>query len=286
MIGGAVGLAGAMALGPRIGRFNKDGSANTIPGHSIPLGVLGTIILFFGWFGFNPGSALGFTGAFRNLAVIAAINTLLAGAAGGCSAMVYMWVVGPSKKPDPGMSVNGILAGLVAITAPCAFVDTWAAVVIGLVAGVWVCVASVILEKAKIDDPVGAVPVHFANGIWGVLAVGIFANGNPDTAAWNGIDSAVTGLIYGGTTQILAQIAEVLAITIVVVGLSYAFFKLLAALKLLRVSAEVELAGLDMPEMGALGYPPDWEPTPEQIKAAGVKVAGRAGAMMSDASAD
>ena len=265
MIGGAIGLAGAIVLGPRIGRFNKDGSPNTIPGHNIPMGVLGTVILFFGWFGFNPGSSLGFTGALHNLATIAAVNTLMAGAAGGCAAMLYMWVISPAKKPDAGMSVNGILAGLVAITAPCAFVDSWAAVVIGLVAGVWVCVASVLLEKAKVDDPVGAVPVHFFNGLWGVLAVGIFANGNPDTAAWNGVATPVTGLLYGGTTQILAQIAEVGAIFITVFGLSYVFFKVLHAFKLLRVSREVELGGLDEPEMGALGYPKDWEPEPGAV---------------------
>lgn len=261
MIGGCIALAGAIVLGPRIGKFNKDGSANTIPGHSISLGILGTIILFFGWFGFNPGSSLGFLGGFRNLAVLAAINTLMAGAAGGVSAMTYMWLFGSTKKPDPGMSVNGVLAGLVAITAPCAFVDSWAAVVIGLVAGVIVCWASVWIEKLKIDDPVGAVPVHLFNGIWGVLAVGIFANGNPDTAAWNGVESAVTGLLYGGSTQIIAQLIEVTSIFVAVFGLSYVFFKVLAALKLLRVSREVELQGLDLPEMGALGYPPDWEPS-------------------------
>jgi Amt family ammonium transporter len=261
MIGGCVALAGALVIGPRIGKFNKDGSANTIPGHSISLGVLGTIILFFGWFGFNPGSSLGFLGGFRNLAVIAAINTLLAGAAGGCAAMTYMWLFGPTKKPDPGMSVNGVLAGLVAITAPCAFVDGWAAVVIGLIGGVLVCWASVWIEKLKIDDPVGAIPVHFFNGLWGVLAVGIFANGNPDTAAWNGVESAVTGLLYGGSTQIIAQTIEVTSIFVFAFGLSYVFFKVLAAFKLLRVSAEVELQGLDLPEMGTLGYPADWEPS-------------------------
>jgi Amt family ammonium transporter len=204
---------------------------------------------------------LGFLGGFRNLAVLAAANTLMAGAAGGVSAMTYMWLFGSTKKPDPGMSVNGILAGLVAITAPCAFVDSWAAVVIGLVAGVIVCWASVWIEKLKIDDPVGAVPVHLFNGIWGVLAVGIFANGNPDTAAWNGVESAVTGLLYGGSTQIIAQLIEVTSIFVAVFGLSYGFFKILAAFKLLRVSREVELQGLDLPEMGALGYPTDWEPS-------------------------
>ncbi len=260
MIGGCVGLAGAIVIGPRIGKFNKDGSANTIPGHNITIGILGTIILFFGWFGFNPGSSLGFTGAFRNLAIIAAVNTLLAGAAGGCAAMTYMWLVGPSKKPDAGMSVNGLLAGLVAITAPCAFVDQWAAVVIGLIAGVLVCLASVWLEKLKIDDPVGAVPVHMVNGAWGVLAVGLFANANPDTAAWNGMESAVTGLFYGGGIgQLLAQFTEVISIFIAVVGLSWLFFKACYAMGLLRVSREDELKGLDMPEMGSLAYPVDWE---------------------------
>lgn len=260
MIGGGIALAGALVLGPRLGRFNKDGSANAIPGHNIPMGILGTIILFFGWFGFNPGSALGFVGPFRNLAVLAAINTLMAGAAGGVAAMLYMWWISPAKKPDASMSVNGILAGLVAITAPCAFVSTPAAVLIGAIGGVIVCLATVLLEKLRIDDPVGAVPVHFANGLWGVLAVGIFANGNPDTAAWNGVATPVTGLLYGGSTQIVAQLAEVVSITIAVVGLSYLFFKVLNAFGLLRVSAADELAGLDLPEMGALGYPKDWEP--------------------------
>lgn len=267
MIGGAVALAGAIVIGPRIGKFNKDGSANTIPGHNITIGVLGTIILFFGWFGFNPGSSLGFVGAFRNLAVLAAINTLLAGAAGGVAAMCYMWFIHPLRKPDAAMSVNGLLAGLVAITAPCAFVDVWAAVVIGLIAGVWVCIASALLESAKIDDPVGAIPVHLGNGLWGVLAVGIFANGNPDTAAWNGVSTAVTGLLYGGGFgQLIAQIIEGAAVIIVVGGLSFLFFKVLAALNLLRVSPEVELAGVDMEEMGSIGYPKDWEPSAEAIK--------------------
>ncbi|NMB54261.1 MAG: ammonium transporter [Leptolinea sp.] len=266
MIGGCVALAGAIVIGPRIGKFNKDGSANTIPGHNVALGVLGTIILFFGWFGFNPGSSLGFTGASRNLAILAAVNTLLAGAAGGTSAMLYMWWFSKVKKPDPGMSVNGVLAGLVAITAPCAFVDIWAAVVIGLIAGVWVCVASVLLEKIKVDDPVGAIPVHLFNGFWGVLAVGIFANGNPDTAAWNGVATPVTGLLYGGGGQLLAQTAEALSILVVVGGLTFAFFKILSAVGLLRVSAKDELAGLDIPEMGSLGYPKDWEPSPSAVK--------------------
>ena len=269
MTGGAVGLAIAMVLGPRIGKFNKDGSANTIPGHNIPMGILGTIILYFGWFGFNPGSSLGLitpavadasgnvtTAAAMwpiNLTVVAAINTLLAGAAGGVSTMTYTWLTG-AKKPSPSMSVNGILAGLVAITAPCAFVDPWGAVIIGLVAGVLVVLASQWLEKAKIDDPVGAVPVHFVNGMWGVLAVGIFAVGNPDTAAWNGVQTPVTGIVGGSFAQILPQVLEAVAIAAWGFGLSYAFFTVLKRAGLMRSRAEDEVNGLDMPEMGEIGY--------------------------------
>lgn len=264
MTGGAVGLAIAIVLGPRIGKFNKDGSANTIPAHNIPLGVLGTIILFFGWFGFNPGSALGIQGGFINLVALAAVNTLLAGAAGGVSAMTYMWVVSRTKKPDPGMSVNGVLAGLVAVTAPCAFIDGWAAVIIGMVAGVLVCVATVWLEKAKIDDPVGAVPVHFVNGMWGVLAVGLFAKGNPDTAAWNGIDKPVTGLFYGGgVSQLLAQVIEAASIGVMAFGISFAVFTVLKRVGVLRSRAEDEVAGLDLPEMGVQGYHGDGVELPE-----------------------
>jgi Amt family ammonium transporter len=242
---------------PRIGKFNKDGTANAIPGHNLPMGILGTIILFFGWFGFNPGSALGFTGPFRNLAIIAAVNTLLAGAIGGIVAMLVMWWFGPGKKPDPAMSVNGVLAGLVAITAPCAFVDTWAAVVIGAVAGVLVVLATFALERMKIDDPVGAAPVHMINGMWGVLAVGIFANGNPDTAAWNGVPTAVTGLLYGNPNQLLAQVIEVAAIFVTVFVVGFVFFKVVNAIGWLRSRPEDELAGLDLPEMGAPGYTTD-----------------------------
>ena len=254
MIGGSLALAGAIVLGPRIGRFNKDGSANAMPGHNIPMGILGTIILFFGWFGFNPASSLGFVGGFGELAANAAVNTLIAGAFGGCAAMLYMWVLGPTKKPDPPMSVNGVLAGLVAVTAPCAFIDSTAAAIIGLVAGVLVCLATSWLEKARIDDPVGAVPVHFVNGMWGVLAVGIFANGNPNTAGWNGMEGTVRGLLAGNPGQLAAQAIEVAAVVVFAFGLSVVFFKILNALKLLRSAPAEELAGLDLPEMGTPGY--------------------------------
>jgi Amt family ammonium transporter len=198
---------------------------------------------------------LGLQGAFINLVSLAAANTLLAGAAGGLAAMFYMWWFGPVKKPDPSMSVNGVLAGLVAITAPCAFVTPLAAVIIGLVAGVLVCLAALWLEKWQIDDPVGAVPVHFFNGLWGVIAVGLFASGNPDSAAWNGVDSAVTGLFYGGGVgQLIAQLLEAAAIFVVVFGLSYVVFRILNGMGLLRSEPAHEILGLDIPEVGARGY--------------------------------
>ena len=262
--GGAIGLATAIVLGPRIGRFNRDGSANAIPGHNIPMGIVGAIILFFGWFGFNPGSSLGIQGALINLVAIATINTLLAGAAGGLSAMTYMWVFGSAKKPDPSMAVNGLLAGLVAITAGCAFVDIWAAVVIGLIAGVWVCVVTVLLEKWQIDDPVGAAPVHLFNGLWGVIAVGLFANGNTDTAGWNGIATPVTGLFYGGGVgQLLAQLIESGAIFASAFTLAWIVCKMLNRFDLLRSEPQAEIVGLDIPEMGSPGY---WEGSHPNIR--------------------
>jgi Amt family ammonium transporter len=218
------------------------------------LGILGTIILFFGWFGFNPGSSLAFVGTGGALATNAAVNTLIAGAVGGCVAMFYMWFVGPSKKPDPAMSVNGVLAGLVAVTAPCAFIDSTGAVIIGGVAGIIVVLASFALEKLKIDDPVGAIPVHFCNGLWGVISVGLFANGNPASDGWNGVTGTVRGLFYGNASQLTAQLLEAGAIIVFVFGLSFAFFKVLNRLKLLRSKASDEIMGLDMPEMGAVGY--------------------------------
>jgi len=289
--GGAIGLAIAMVLGPRIGKYNKDGSANAIPGHNIPMGILGTIILFFGWFGFNPGSTLGIviaaadgqgvaSSGLINLVSLAAVNTLLAGAAGGMAAMFYMWLLGPARKPDPSMSVNGLLAGLVAITAPCAFVNSVGAVAIGVIAGVLVCIAAAVLEKLHIDDPVGAVPVHFVNGLWGVLAVGIFAVGNPDTAAWNGIDAPVTGLLYGGGTQIVAQLFEMVAIAGFAFGTSYVFFKILMGMGMLRSDARDEIRGLDMPEMGTPGYVndgnmiPGGHAVPTQVRTPSMSPAG------------
>ncbi len=170
------------------------------------------------------------------MAILAGVNTLF-GRGGGWHDRhaLHVVVLGNAKKPDPSMSVNGVLAGLVAVTAPCAFIVPWAAVVIGLIAGILVCLATIVLERLQIDDPVGAVPVHMVNGMWGVISVGLFAAGNPDTAAWNGIDKAVTGLFYGGGFgQLGAQLLEAGAIFIFAAGLSWLFFVVLNRFGLLR----------------------------------------------------
>jgi Amt family ammonium transporter len=261
-VGGVAGLAGAIVLGPRIGKYNKDGSANTLPGHHIPMAMLGCFILLFGWFGFNAASTLAATDI--QFAVVAT-NTALAGAFGAVSSMFWlMWRWG---KPDPGMMVNGMLAGLVAITAPCAFVDPWAAAVIGSLAGVLVIFAATFIERGlKVDDPVGAVAVHGVCGTFGVLCVGLFANGQYG-AAWNltaegtaATEKGISGLFYGidpGLGQLGAQAAGALVIWTVIFGFAFAFFKIQNAVMKggIRPTAEMELAGMDMEEMGAYAYP-------------------------------
>ncbi|MBI4744340.1 MAG: ammonium transporter [Actinobacteria bacterium] len=202
-VGGITALAGAIVLGPRIGKFNKDGTPNALPGHHIPMAILGTIILAFGWFGFNAGSTL--AGTDLRIAVIA-VNTMLAAAAGAISAMLFVWK--KFGKPDPSMAANGMLGGLVGITAPAAFVNAPSAVIIGLIAGV-LCVQSVLFVERvlKVDDPVGAVSVHGACGIWGVVSLGIFADGTYG-AGYNGVQTTVKGLLYGGSSQFIAQLIE------------------------------------------------------------------------------
>ena len=250
MVGGVVGLAGILVLGPRIGKYRKDGTPNAIPGHHIPMGVAGALILGFGWFGFNPGSTL--AGTDLRIGVIAA-NTMLASGAGACAAMVTMWL--KFGKPDLTMSANGFLAGLVAITAPCAFVHPVGAVIIGVVAGILVVYSVLILDGVfKIDDPVGAVSVHGTCGAWGVLSVGLFADGTYGDK-WNNVEGTVKGLLYGDGGQFLAQIIDVLVNFIWIFCLSYVIFKLIDWVIGMRVSPETELAGLDVPEMGALAYP-------------------------------
>jgi ammonium transporter, Amt family len=250
MVGGVTALAGAMVLGPRLGKFNKDGTANPIPGHNLAMGLVGCFILAFGWFGFNAGSSL--AGTDLRISVIA-VNTMLASAAGAIVAMFYMWA--RFGKPDPSMSANGFLAGLVAITAPCAFVSSFWAFVIGGVAGFVLCWAVFFVENTlKVDDPVGAIAVHGFNGAWGVLSLGLFADGTYGDGL-NGVEGTVRGLLYGGGSQFLAQIIGTATCVVFIFGISWSFFKVMDAVMGMRVSPEVEMEGLDVPEMGVHGYP-------------------------------
>jgi Amt family ammonium transporter len=248
-VGGVAALAGAIVIGPRLGKYSKDGKVNTIPAHNIPMAIIGTFILAFGWFGFNPGSTL--AGTDLRISVIA-VNTMLASASGAFAAAIYMKA--KTKKWDPGMMANGMLAGLVAITAPCAFVNATSAVIIGAIAGVLVILVALFLEhRLKIDDPVGAVAVHGANGFWGVLSLGLFADGSYGDG-WNGVAGTVKGLFYGDASQFFAELIGGVTCLVFVFPVMYLFFKILAKTVGLRSSAADEIAGLDIPEMGVHGY--------------------------------
>jgi Amt family ammonium transporter len=243
-VGGLSALAVAIIVGPRIGKYNRDGSSNAIPGHDITMVLIGCFILAFGWFGFNPGSTLGASGSLR-IATIA-VDTMLAGATGSFGAVFYMWI--RYGKPDASMSGNGLLAGLVAITAPSGFVNTIGAAIIGLIAGVLVCLSVEFIDRvAHIDDPVGAISVHGTCGLWGVLSVGLFADGT-------GIGS-VKGLFYGDAGQLVAQMIGVATLLGCIFTLSFVFNLIVDYFVGQRVSPQAELEGLDIPEMGALGYP-------------------------------
>jgi Amt family ammonium transporter len=242
-VGGFAALVGTIMLKPRIGKYNPDGSANVIAGHSIPLASLGVFILWFGWFGFNPGSTLSVGNG--ELIGRVAINTNLAAAAGGIFAMLTVWK--KFGKPDLSMAMNGALAGLVAITAPCAFVEPWAAIIIGSIGGVIVVFGVLILDKFHIDDPVGAVPVHGLNGIWGTLAVGLFGQ--------QSLGLANNGLFYGGAfKQLGIQLLGVSSVILFIVITMGVIFKLINPYIGLRVSREEELRGLDIGEHGMESY--------------------------------
>jgi ammonium transporter, Amt family len=251
MTGGVLAFVGAAMIGPRLGKYNKDGSPNAIPGHNLPMAIIGCFILAFGWFGFNPGSTL--AGGDLRISVIA-VNTMIASATGAFASMLYMWIF-KTKTPDPSMMINGMLAGLVAITAPCGFVSVQSAALIGLVSGVLVIEAAFFIEKKlKIDDPVGAVAVHGVNGAWGMLALGLFADGTYGEG-WNGVAGTVKGLFYGDATQFLAQFIGVCTNIIYVASIGWVVFKLIGLITGgNRVSAKEELEGLDIPEMGVEGY--------------------------------
>ena len=251
MVGGVAALAGAIVLGPRIGKYGKDGKVNAIPGHHMPMAILGVFILAFGWFGFNAGSSL--AGTDLRISVIA-VNTMLASAGGAFSSMLVAqrWF----GKPDLGLMANGMLAGLVAITAPCAFVTSFGAVTIGVIAGV-ILVASVyfVEHKLKIDDPVGAISVHGVNGAFGVLSVGLFADGSYG-AGLNGVATPVIGLFYGGGfSQLIAQSIGTATCFIFIFASFFVYFKIADKVLGNRVSAEEEIEGLDLGEVGVLAYP-------------------------------
>jgi Amt family ammonium transporter len=224
-VGGITALALSMILGPRIGKYNRNGTPNAMPGHDIMIVLTGCFILAFGWFGFNPGSTLAASGNGALRIGSIAVNTMLAGCTGSFGALLYMWL--KFGKPDASMTGNGLLAGLVAITAPSGF-----------------------------DDPVGAISVHGANGIWGVISVGLFADGTSNYGgSWNGVSGSVRGLFYGDPGQLIAQLIGVGTLLGGIFCLSYAANFVIHFVVGQRVSAEDELEGLDIPEMGALCYP-------------------------------
>jgi Amt family ammonium transporter len=244
-VGGWAALTGAMLLGPRIGKYGKDGRVMPIPGHSIALATLGTFVLWFGWFGFNPGSTMAADpGAIARIAV----TTNTAAAGGALAASILAWML--LGKPDLTMILNGSLAGLVAITAPCAFVSVPSSLIIGLAAGALVVLSVLFFDRIKVDDPVGAISVHLVCGIFGTLALGLFAQDHfmPNTTG--------NGLLFGGGPKLLlAQLAGAIGVGAFVVLSSLAFWSAIKATIGLRVSPEEELEGLDIGEHGISAYP-------------------------------
>jgi Amt family ammonium transporter len=260
-VGGFTAMALAVILGPRLGKYGRDGKPRAFPAHNLVYVVTGTFILLFGWMGFNPGSTLGATDL--RISVIA-VNTNLAAVAGSATALLLWYCL--FGKPDVTMACNGMLAGLVAITAPCAFVSPTASVVIGILAGLLVCGGVLFNERVtKIDDPCGAISVHGFCGWLGGVCVGIFADGTYG-AGWNGVGAAtylgragqgVTGLLHGDTRQFICQLAGATLCAIWAFGGAYLVFSVVNKIKSMRVSPEVERDGLDVPEFGMSAYPED-----------------------------
>ena len=250
-VGGFAALAGAIVLGPRIGKFGKDGKPRAILGHNMPMAILGVIVLVFGWIGFNGASTLAATDLRFPIVIV---NTFIAASFGAVASMLLVWKLW--GKPDPSMTANGMLAGLVAITAPCAFVSPIGAAIIGIVAGVLVVGGIVFVERVlKVDDPVGAVSVHGFNGLWGLIALGLFADGSYGDG-FNGVEGTVRGLFYGGGWgQLGAQAIAVVVVVCWAFGLMYVFFRIQKKVQGIRVTREEEMIGLDIPEMGVPAYP-------------------------------
>jgi ammonium transporter, Amt family len=251
MQGGVIAFIFALLIGPRHGKYDKTGKlVNPIMPHSIPMVMLGTFILAFGWFGFNPGSTL--AGTDLRIAVVA-VNTMLASATAALSTTLYMWWF-KTKKPDPSMMCNGMLAGLVAITAPCAFVSAGGAAIIGVISGILVVEAVFFFDRHRIDDAVGAISVHGVNGAWGCLSIGLFADGTYGDG-WNGVAGTVKGLFYGGgMSQFWAELIGVITCFVTLSILSFIAYYIAEKTVGNRVSIEVEIEGLDVPEMGVPGY--------------------------------
>jgi Amt family ammonium transporter len=249
--GGVLALVYAFLIGPRLGKYDKTGKlVHPITPHSIPMVMVGTFILAFGWFGFNPGSSL--AGTDLRIAV-AAVNTMIAGSTGALATTLWVWWF-RTKKPDPSMMCNGMLAGLVAITAPCAFVSVGGAAIIGIVAGILVVESVFFWDKVGIDDPVGAISVHGVNGAWGCIALGLFADGTYGDG-WNGVSGTVTGLFYGGGWgQFVAELIGVATCCILLTVLGLIVYYIAEWTVGNRVSRDVEIEGLDVPEMGVPGY--------------------------------
>ena len=244
-VGGWAALAGAITLGPRLGKYTKEGRVNPIPGHSITSATIGVFVLWFGWFGFNPGSTMAADwGAIGHIA----LTTNTAAAAGVVAATLFTWV--RFGKPDLTMALNGGIAGLVAITAPCAFVSVGSSIIIGLLAGVLVVLSVLFFDRIRIDDPVGAISAHLTCGIWGTLAVGLFAQDQfaPGTTG--------NGLFFGGGPNLLfAQLVGVVAVGAFIFSASFLGWHLIKATMGIRVSPEEEMAGLDIGEHGIMAYP-------------------------------
>ncbi len=252
MTGGVTALAGAIVVGPRIGKFRKDGTIVIIQGHNLPMAIMGTFVLAFGWFGFNAGSTL--AASEPRIAEIA-VNTAIASSTGALASLFPVWH--RHRRADIAIACNGFLGGLVSITAPCAFVTPAAAALIGLVAGLLVTWGVNMLEhRFHIDDPVGAIAVHGISGAWGTLALGLFADGSFGEG-WNGVAGPVRGLLFGDAGQFVAQAIGVVTNAVVVFGLASLFFRGLERLLGNRVAAEVEWNGLDEMEMGSQAYSRD-----------------------------
>jgi ammonium transporter, Amt family len=255
--GALAALAGALLLGPRIGKFGADGKPNAIPGHNMAFTTLGVIILWFGWFGFNPGSTLSVDFGGVGFFAYVALNTNLAAAAGVLGAVLTSWIV--IKKPDLSMMLNGAVAALVAITAACAFVAPWAAMVIGLVAGVIVVLGVLVVERARIDDPIGAISAHGMAGVWGTLSLGFLAL--PGQA--KSLATGSGGLFYGGGFhQLGVQVVGLLTVGVFTFAMSFGALWLMKVTVGIRTEPEDETAGLDVSEHGMWGYPEFYIPVP------------------------